>query len=346
MTDQKLRVAMFGTGDFGPHFAKYVNAFAELVAVCDPSAAARANFAEATGLKVAEFDHHDRLLAEVDVDAVVICSANHTHRDIAVAAAGAGKHVFCEKAMANTVPECWDMVRACEAAGVRLMVGHKRRLRPPWGRMIELRDRLGPVLAMTSCAYYDARPYDHQGWWTRRAGCGGTLPVIGVHILDWMRAMCGDVATVRGLAAPQVDRRYDFPDTLHVALQFHSGAVASLNVSLVYPILKFREVGGPMVVFRDGGLRFVPFFEHLDLTWQHRDDAEPHFERFDDLGFDHAYRQEFGDFVRWITDGTAPCLTWREGLRCVEVMEAALRSVDEGGTVIPLPLYPDLEPGA
>jgi len=343
MTDRKLRVAMFGTGDFGPHFAKYVNAFAELVAVCDPSPERRAHFAQVTGLRLPEFDHHEKLLAEVDVDAVVISSPNHTHKAIAVAAAGAGKHVFCEKAMATTVPDCWEMVRACEAAGVRLMVGHKRRLRPPWGRMIELRDWLGPALAITSCAYYDARPYDHQGWWTRREQCGGTLPVIGVHIIDWMRAMCGDVATVRALAGPRVDARYDFPDTLHVSLGFRSGAIATLNASLVWPMLKFREAGGPMVVCRDGGMRFVPSLEHLDLYWQHRDDPEPHVERFDDLGFDHAYRQEFGDFVRWITEGIEPCLTWREGLRCVEVMEAAHRSADEGGSVIELPLYAELE---
>jgi predicted dehydrogenase len=345
MKDRKLRVAMFGTGDFGPVFTKYVNEFAELVAVCDPNPQGLARFAQVSGLNLPGFDHYEKLLAETDIDAAVITSTNHTHKDIAVAAARAGKHVFCEKAMANTVPECWEMVRACEQAGVRLMVGHKRRLRPPWTRMIELRETLGPALAISACAYYDARPYNHQGWWTRRAQCGGTLPVIGVHTIDWMRAMCGDVATVRAVAGPRVDPRYDFPDTLHVSLQFRSGAVASLNVSMVYPLLKFRESGGPMVICRNGGMRFVPFLQHLDLYWQHRDDAQPHFERFDDLGFDHAYRREFGDFVRWIREGTEPCLTWREGLRCVEVMEAAHRSADENGAVIPLPLYPELEPG-
>ena len=343
MAEKRLRVGLIGTGDFGPHFAPYINEFAELVAICDPSEAGRANFAEHTGLELPGFDHHEKLLDEVDVDAVVVASPNFTHKEITTAAARRGKHVFCEKAMAPTVPDCWEMVRACQSAGVRLVVGHKRRLRPPWARMIELRERLGEVRAITSCAYYDARPYDHQGWWTRRQQCGGTLPVIGVHIVDWMLAMCGDVVDVRGLAGPQVDSRYDFPDTLHVTINFHTGAVASLNVSMVYPPLRFREAGGPMVVCEKGGMRFVPFMEHLDLYWQHHDDAQPHFERFDDLGFNQAYRREFGDFVRWVTDGAEPCLTWEEGLRCVEVMEAAHRSADEGGSVIRLPLYPHLE---
>jgi predicted dehydrogenase len=237
------------------------------------------------------------------------------------------------------------MVRACRAAGVRLMVGHKRRLRPPWARMIELRQHCGPVCAVTTCLYYDARPYNHRGWWTRAAQCGGLLDVAGVHTIDWMRAMCGDVAGVRAVAGPQVDPRYDFPDTLHVTLRFAGGAVASLNVSLVYPLWKFRESVGAALVCRKGGMRLETFLDHIDLTWQPHDEPTPHHERFDDLGFDAAYRKEIGDFVRWVVDGTPPCLTWEEGLRCVEVMEAAHRSARDGGPELRLPLYPDLEDG-
>ena len=345
MANAKLKVGLIGTGDFAPYFAPYVNEVAELVAVCDPNSAGLANFAKQTGLTPSEFDHHEKLLDAADIDALVIASPNFTHKEIAIAAAKRGKHIFCEKAMATTTSDCWAMVRACEKANVRLVVGHKRRLRPPWARMVELREKLGPALAITACAYHDARAYDNTSkWWCQREKSGGTLPVIGVHIIDWMRAMCGDVATVRALAAPQIDTGYDFPDTLHVSLEFKSGAVASLTVSLSSPPLKFREAGGPQIVYQNGGVRFDPHMEHLNLHWQHLEDKEPHLERFDDLGFDHAYRQEFGDFVRWVDDDRyQPCLTWREGLRCVEVMEAAHRSADEGGSIIPLPLYPELE---
>ena len=329
-----LRFGLCGAGDFGPQFAKYIREFAELVAFCEPTEARRTAFASESGLP--SYADHREMLASERLDGIVITSPNFTHAKIAVDAAQAGKHVFCEKAMANTVAECRQMVDTCEQAGVKLMVGHKRRLRPPWHRMIEVREQLGAVRSITATAYYDARPYDHQGWWTKREQCGGTLSVIGVHVVDWMRAMCGDVENVRGLAAPQTDPRYDFPDTLHVNLKFRSGAVANLNVSMVYPLMKFREAAGPMVVCEHGGMRFIPQMDYLDLYWQHRDDAEPHFERFEDLGFDHAYRQEFGDFVRWIETDAKPCLTWEEGLKCVEVMEAALNSADAGGTVIEL----------
>jgi predicted dehydrogenase len=87
----------------------------------------------------------------------------------------------------------------------------------------------------------------------------------------------------------------------------------------------------------------MPALDHIDLFWQHVSDKEPRHEQFNDLGFDHAYRRELGDFVCWIQDGSEPCLTWQEGLRCVEGMEAAHRSATEGGSIIRLPLYPELE---
>ena len=83
--------------------------------------------------------------------------------------------------------------------------------------------------------------------------------------------------------------------------------------------------------------------DHIDLYWQHQDDTSSRHERFHDLGFDHAFRKELGDFVSWITEGIEPCLTWREGLRCVEVMEGAHRSANQDGTWLKLPLHPELE---
>ncbi|MBM3189660.1 MAG: Gfo/Idh/MocA family oxidoreductase [Chloroflexi bacterium] len=343
---RRLRFAVIGVGDFGPQLLQYINEVADVAAICDPSPASRSRCREQTGLNLAEFEEHETLLDRVPLDAVAIASPNFTHKEITIAAARRGRHVFCEKAMAVNVPDCWEMVRACEKAGVRLMVGHKRRLRPPWARMIELRAELGEVLAISSVAYWDIRPprYNYPAWWNAEARTGGTLTVADVHITDWMRAMCGDVARVSAVAAPQMDPKYDYPDTMHVTYHFHSGAVADLNVALNYPLLQFRQSGGPLVVCRNGAMRFVPDMDHIDLYWQRLSEREAHHERFDDLGFDAAFRREVGDFVRWITDGSTPCLTWREGLRCVEAMEAAHRSARQGGAWLSLPLYPELEP--
>ncbi len=114
---QRVRFGMLGTGNFSPFLAQYINEVAEVVAICDPSPEARARFMEMTGRDVLQFEDYRRLLEEAEIDAVALTGPNHTHKPMAVAAAGFGRHVFCEKAMAPTVPDCWEMVRACESAG-------------------------------------------------------------------------------------------------------------------------------------------------------------------------------------------------------------------------------------
>jgi predicted dehydrogenase len=349
MPAQRLRFAIVGTGNFATVFATFIGEVADIVAVCDPSATSRRRFIEATELKVAEFSDHEELLKMDEVDAVALTGPNFTHPTITIAAAQAGKHVFCEKAMALTVPQCWDMVRACEQAKVKLMLGHKRRLRPPWARLIQLRELLGNVIAMSIVGYFDSRPDDFKGWWTKEDQSGGLLALSGVHELDWMRALCGDVEAVCAISGPQVDPRYDFSDSIHVQIRFRSGAIGFLGVSLSYPLRRYRQVYGAEVTCANGGMRLVSSFKEADVYWKLFSEAEEHHEKFEEQGGDpvganEALRKETRDFVRWIVDGTEPCLTWREGLRCVEVIEAARQSASNKGAWVNLPLYPELEP--
>ena len=348
MNNRRLKFAMVGTGNFAPVMAGFIGEVAEVAAICDPSANSRARFVQSTALNVAEFDDYQKLLDMPGLDAVALTGPNFTHPPIAIAAAKAGKHVFCEKTMAPTVPECWNMVRACEAAKVKLMVGHKRRLRPPWARIIQLREQLGSVAAMSIVGYFDARPDDFKGWWTREAESGGVLTLSGVHEIDWMRAVCGDVRAVCAVAGPQVDPRYDFSDSIHVTLQFQSGAIGFLGVSLSYPLRRYRQVYGAEITCQKGGMRLVSGFNEADVYWKLFSENDEHHERFEEQGGDpvganEALRREMREFVRWISDGIAPSLTWREGLRSVEVIEAARRSAREKGAWMTLPLYPELE---
>ena len=345
----RLRFGLIGCGDFGKHLGAYIGEVAEVTALCDIDTDGMATTAARLGLEDApRFTDYRQLIDAGAVDAVAITAANFMHADIAVAAAEAGLHVFCEKAMARTVPECWRMVRACGAHGVKLMVGHKRRLRTPWARMVELTGDalLGPVEALSVVQYADMRPYDVTGtWWADPDLSGGHFAMLGVHVLDWFRAMCGDAVSVTAHAGPQHDERYGFPDILHATYRFGSGAVASISSGMHFPVHRFREAQGPWGQCRQGGFKLVPWMDHIDLHWQRLGDDEAHLERFDDLGFDVAFRREIGDFVRWVSEDRAPCLTWIEGLRCVEMMEAAYRSAELGAQPVPLPLYPELENG-
>ena len=339
------RFALVGCGDFGKHLARYAVEEAELAALCDPDAGKLAATASELHTDVPGYEDYRELLRSERLDAVLVTAANHVHAEITVAAAEAGVHVFCEKAMARTVRECWDMVAACRRNGVKLMVGHKRRLRPPWARMVELTadTLLGAPLSITVAQYADNRPYDFfDTWWADPARGGGFFHLHGVHVIDWFRAMCGDARDVHAVFGPQHDPRYGFRDIVHATFRFHSGAVATINGGLSFPLHAFRESQGPWGECRHGGFKLVPALDHIDLYWQRLDAPVAEHERFDDLGFDHAYRREIGDFFRWIGTGAEPCLTWEEGLRCVEMMEGAYRSAQQGGGVVEFPLH--LEP--
>lgn len=347
MSHRKMRFGMIGTGHFAPWLAKYITEVADLVAICDPNAEARASFTQLSGLVLPGYDDYEAMLAAADIDAVAITGPNFLHKPATLAAAAAGKHVFCEKAMAPNVADCWEMVRACEAANVRLMVGHKRRLRPPWARTTELLNTVGPPVAVSIVDYFNGRD-EFWGWWTREELSGGLLMLSGVHEIDWMRALCGDVQAVSAIAGPQIDDRYEFSDSIHVSLRFKSGAIGSLNVSLQNPLLHYRQTCGAEIVAQKGGLRLVSSKDGADVYWQLTGDKEAHHERFeakngDPVGVDEAFHREMADFVAWVTDGKEPCLTWREGLRCVEVAEAAKISAKQDSQWIQLPLYPELE---
>ena len=120
------------------------------------------------------------------------------------------------------------------------------------------------------------------------------------------RIGCGDFGKEIGRYFQQVADIaalcYGFPDIVHATFQFRSGALASLSGGLSYPIHKFRESQGPWGECRHGGFKLVPHMDHIDLYWQRLDEEEPHCERFDDLGFDHAFGLETSDFVRWVQE--------------------------------------------
>ena len=331
----KLRFGIIGCGDFASSLSGYLLEVADIVALCDLNAGNTAALAKSHDLSARHYTNYAALLQDGGLDAVAITAANFAHRDVACAAAEAGIHVYCEKAMARTVPECWDMVRACQENGVRLMVGHKRRLRPPWSRMIELTDQslLGDPLALTVTQYADMRPYDYQGtWWADPAKSGGPFALLGVHVIDWFAAMCGEPESVSAFYGEQIESGYKFPDVVHATYRFRSGALATISTSFMFPLRKFREAQGPMVQCRHGGLMLEPQMDEIHLRWQRLDEDEPHVETYPVMDdFPPAYRREIGDFARWITADDAPCLTWREGLRCVQMMEAAYRSAEQMG---------------
>ena len=178
----------------------------ERTALCGRDADAVAASAARLGWASVETDWR-RLVARDDIDLVDICTPGDTHADIAIAALEAGKHVLCEKPLANTVAEAVDMAdaaRLAEARGVRSMVGFTYRRVPAIALAKQLVDqgRLGTVRHVRAQYLQDwiVDPSFPLVWRLQKDKAGsGALGDIGAHVIDLAQHLLG--STISGVSA-------------------------------------------------------------------------------------------------------------------------------------------------
>jgi len=155
-------------------------------------------FAAAQQLRLAP--DYAALLADPTVEAVVLATPHSLHGAQVVAAAAAGKHIFCEKPFALTVADATAAVAAAQQAGVTLGLGYNRRFHP---EMVTLRERiragdLGTILHVeATMTFPNALALKPEAWRANReeTPCGGLTPM-GVHAVDGMIDLCGPIAQV------------------------------------------------------------------------------------------------------------------------------------------------------
>src|SRR5262245_6650904 len=224
-TSSSLGCALIGPGNFGRSLAQALRDDERAVLVGVLGATAEESQAGAAALGGRPFPGLDALLRAEDVQAVLIATPSDTHVDLAVLAASAGKHVFCEKPMALTVAECDAMIAAAARAGVALMVGQVQRLFPLLAEVRHLLHggAIGRPVAMLM-ERHEVLQRQPGSWLQRRAQVGGLLHQSSVHEFDWMRTLLGEVEELFARTAPMtIQAGLDFPDAMQVSLRFHDG---------------------------------------------------------------------------------------------------------------------------
>ena len=185
-TIDRPRIAIVGAGNIAKlNVAGYLDdERCDVVAVCDPVAGRAAAAAEAWGVPAA-YTELDAMLADPDIDAVEILTPTNLHHDHVVAAAAAGKHVSCQKPLANSVTEARAMAEAAEAAGTILRVSECYRHYPPLelakrliaegaiGQPSSLRMRT--VVGQTDAAFQGGLTADGYVWRMTSSSPGGHL---------------------------------------------------------------------------------------------------------------------------------------------------------------------------
>jgi len=169
---------------------------------------------------------YDDLLADDGIDAVVLATPHSMHTDQIVAAAAAGKHVFCEKPFALSKADAATAVAATEKAGVTLGLGYNRRLHPEMTKlraMINSGD-LGTVLHVEATMTFPNALYLKQDQWRAdktETPCGGLMPM-GVHAVDAMIDLCGEIDEVFCMSNHRVVE-IDADDTTAILFRMKDG---------------------------------------------------------------------------------------------------------------------------
>lgn len=225
------RIAIVGAGLMGRAHQSVIDRRADssVCAFVDPMPAA-ADFARAAGIPL--FQTLRDLLARERPDGLIIATPNALHVEQTLEAIEAGLPVLLEKPVATSVPEGQGLLRAVEAAGARVLVGHHRAHSPIMAKACELvaSGRIGRVVAVQGSAlFFKPDRYFAEGPWRAQKG-GGPILINMIHEVHNLRMLCGEVTQIQALSSHAV-RGLAVEDTVAINLRFQSGALGSFVLS-------------------------------------------------------------------------------------------------------------------
>ena len=343
-----VRVALIGCGSVGRriHAAGLrLCPDVELALACSRSKAS----AESLGAPETTQDYRE-VMARGDIDAVVIATPNNLHREIALAAFAAGKHVLCEKPLALNAAEAREMRDAAETSGKVHMTAFTYEFIPAVRYLKKLVDRgeLGRIRSVRG-AYLRALAGHTLGWRSTKAQAGcGVLGDIGSHLIHLCHWLAGDIARLTATERKfRDDPASDVEDWIAFLAEFKSGAVGTFELSRICPgrgaditeemtIEVYGTEGGALMSMAD------PRAVWLTTSVPAKDPAS-RLERFEipesewklpgaprelsdgDMRWSYRYDQAF-QFIQAIREHRSATPSFSDGYKTQEVLDAALRS--------------------
>jgi len=230
---EKVKLGIIGCGAtvrcmFGP-ILKYLEN-GSLVAVMDPQEP-QAKWAKDMYGAQEIYTDLDQFLSNADVDAVIIGSPVYAHLDNAKKSADAGKHLLCEKPMARTLEECDEMIEACKAKNVTLMIAFMKRINKCFNLAKEMIDagELGEVFQVRVDWSFYSRP---GGWRDSLKTLGGVYQDHGSHAIDLCRWWLGEIETVSG-EINIVDKEREVEDQAVAIYRHKSDAISFHHMTRV-----------------------------------------------------------------------------------------------------------------
>jgi myo-inositol 2-dehydrogenase/D-chiro-inositol 1-dehydrogenase len=318
----KISIGIIGAGYIGGVHAGTLarDERVRVVSVHDVDGARAEQLARATGATVAP---SVKELLET-VEAVYITTPNTKHTELAIAATGAGKHVFCEKPLATNLADARAVLDAAHKSEAVFQVGHNRRFAPVYARLKALLAENAPHSAHVKMNRGELM---NPVWVGDPRVTGGFLYETTIHMFDMLRFLFGEVAQLSAVGStheyPETD---DFSALLSFTSGMHATLASSADASWLFP---FERVE----VFSRH--RTISTREMESLVISEGLDGQHTIHSMHQLGKEEkwGYAQEDRAFVDSILENKPPLVTALDGYKSVELVDACYRAVESGERV-------------
>jgi predicted dehydrogenase len=327
MSTKPFRVASIGIGwwsDVLADAAGRTGGRVEIASCFTRSEDKRQAFAEKYGCAAAS--SLEEILADDSIDGIINTTPNHVHLETTAAAANAGKHVFLDKPVANTVSDARQITQVCADGGVTLAVGYQRR-RENHFRWIQERIAAGDfgilVQAEANISRDRAGQFELGHWrYTAEGMPGGVMLQIGLHYVDVLMMLLGPVESVSGMAS-QLVLPGDNPDVGTLMMKHENGAISSLSTSYASASEYYL-----MNIYGKKMSAYYNLFDGLRCLKQGDTHQEPvSVEKNDTLA------EQLVEWANAADSGSAPEVGGESAMTSLAVVKAGIRSVAEGRQV-------------
>jgi predicted dehydrogenase len=326
MLSPVLRVASLGLGWWSDVLADAIQKTPQLqiVSCFSRSATKRQAFAQKYGCTAAP--SYEAILHDPSIDGIINTTPNSAHLETTRAAAAAGKHVFLDKPIANTLADGQALTHACQAAGVVLSVGYQRRRESHvrWLRQQITAGGFGQLVQAESNISRDRLgKFDLSSWRHQASGMpGGVMLQIGIHYTDILAYLLGPIVAVSARTA-QLVLPGDNPDVASLLLEHANGALSTLSTSYAsaseYYLLNVYGKEATAYYNWHDGLRYLQRGSPAPV-------AIPCLRR-------DTLVEELAEFAACVRGDATPEVDGQSALESLAVIRAGIRSAQEGRRV-------------
>ena len=327
---KKLGVALVGLGSLStnqiaPALQKTANC--RLAAIVTGTPEKEKKWADKYSIdsgSIYNYENFDKIASDDNVDIVYIVLPNSMHHEYTIRAAKAGKHVFCEKPMANTAQECREMIAACDAANRHLAIGYRCQFTSHHLNLQSaVREKTIGDLKMIE-AGFGFRIGDPNQWRLKKAlAGGGALMDVGIYALQACRFLTGQepISIMAQETKTDATKFAEVDESITWMMKFPSGVDAFCSTSY-----NFNGLNKVVAYGSNGLAKMDPAYSYSDLQ------LEINGKKIELKQQDH-FASELDDFATCIRENRPSKVSGHEGLKDLLAIEAIYKSIESRASV-------------